>query len=216
MSRLFVFGLILVQMFAFAECSFAGKDFFGGQTISFPLSALPSSCQKIRAHLYQRTSSFEVKSEEFIQEPCGADVKVALPKVRAKTDFKLEFEALTDLGWSSLGAQDLTAYPEDLLNPLRAWADQNELEVEDPEGKLEAFLENQGIPFLSSFKSDVESPEAVLKFGPREIRFMEEEGTVPLVRVDGQKVIVEMFFLDKLANNPAFQYELLKLFQQIL
>jgi len=216
MSRLFVSGFILVQIFSITECSFADKDFFGGQTISFPLSTFPSSCQMVRANLYQLTSSLNVKTEEFIQEPCGVDLKVALPKVRAKTNFKIEFEALTDLGWSSLGAQDLTAYPEDLLKPLRAWANQNELEVEDPEGKLEAFLENQEIPFLSSFKSDVESPEAVLKFGSREIRFMEEEGTVPLVRVDGQKVIVEMFFLDKLANNPAFQYELLNLFQQIL
>jgi hypothetical protein len=213
---LLVLGLLVSGSFAFPNSAVAENDYFGGQTVSFPVSPIPSSCQKIRAKLWQETSRIVAKADEVTLESCSSEVKVLIPIVRTKTSFSLEIELSTDTEWKSFGTIKLSAYPSDILKPLRVWAQRHPIEVEDSDGKLEAFLEQQKIPYQSKFRHTLKSPQAILRMGVNEIHFLEKIQTIPWVRINKNKISIEMMFLEELSVNPAYQFELLSLVKKNL
>ena len=88
--------------------------------------------------------------------------------------------------------------------------------VADSDGKLEKFLEKQNIPFTVNHRKTPESPAVHILAGEGEIFFKEKDEGVPKIFVKGKTVLIEMPFLDQLATHPSFQYEFIKIFQEIL
>ena len=52
--------------------------------------------------------------------------------------------------------------------------------------------------------------------GERAIHFMEDIKTIPIVRLEENKITVEMSFLEPLATQPAYQFEFLNLIKLLL
>ncbi len=196
--------------------AYEGHHYFGGQSVSLSLKTLVQPCGKIRAQLYATTHAMEAPIGDQVLSDCSKPLQISLPKVRAKTKFTLEIESLTKKGWVASGIIPLQAYPQQILTPLRDWAEKNDLVVADSDGKLERFLEKQNISFTVNRRKTLESPEVHVLAGEGEIIFKEEAEGIPKIFVKGKTILVEMPFLDQLATHPSFQYEFIKIFQEIL
>lgn len=194
----------------------AGYHFFGGKRVSLPFKAPVKPCEKIRVQLYTATGSMEAPIGEPVVNDCSKPLQIDLPVVRVKTKLNLEIESSNPKGWDSVGSISLQAYPLQILSPLREWAQDNDLLVADSDGKLEAFFEKEKIPFVVHHSKVMKSPAVYVVAGHGEILFEEEAEGIPKIVIQGKSIHVEMLYLDQLATNPLFQYELLKMFQEIL
>jgi hypothetical protein len=196
--------------------SYEGHHYFGGHSISLPLKPLVQPCGKIRAQLYATTYALEAPVGDPVLSDCSKPLQIGLPEVRVKTEFNLEIESLTEKGWVTSANIPLQAYPQQLLTSLRDWAQENDLIVADSDGKLKQFLEKQNIPFIENRRKILKPPVVHVTAGEGEILFKEEAEGVPKILIKGKTVLIEMPFLDQLAIDPSFQYELAKIFQEIL
>jgi hypothetical protein len=193
-----------------------GHHYFGGHSVSLSLKTIVQPCGKIRAQLYATTQAMEAPIGDPVLSDCSKPLQIGLPEVRVKTKFILAIESLTEKGWVDSGNIPLQAYPQKLLTPLRDWAEENDLVVADSDGKLEQFLEKQNIPFTVNHRKTLKSPAVHVVAGRGEILFKEEAEGIPKILVKGKTVLIEMPFLDKLPTHPSFQYELIKIFEEIL
>lgn len=210
-------AVLLLSVFPVKEgFSYESHHYFGGHSVSLSLKTLVQPCGKIRAQLYATTYAMEAPIGDPVLSDCSKPLQISLPGVRVKTKFILEVESLTEKGWVASINIPLQAYPQQLLTPLRDWAEENDLVVADPDGKLERFLEKQNIPFIVNHRKTLKSPAVHILAGKGEILFKEEAEGIPKILVKGKTVLIEMPFLDQLATDPSFQYEFVKIFQEIL
>ncbi|HEY7651810.1 MAG TPA: hypothetical protein VIG07_03220 [Methylomirabilota bacterium] len=161
---------------------------------------------------------------------------VAIPPVERESRFEVVVFTRTHPSgdWRRVGGLSLRAYPNDLLKPLKRWAEQRPLRVQDPSGKLERFLTAQGISFLDSNARSLEKSDGPVitlvvdrsdnlaaariraRRGETVVVFRERGGAFP--RIDrtrwpgGSLVIVDLELLDRLAADPQAQ----KLFLEIV
>ncbi len=196
--------------------SYESHHYFGGHPVSLSLKTQVHPCGKIRAQLYATTHALEAPIGDPVSSDCSRPLRIGLPEVRVKTEFNLEIESLTEKGWVTSGNIPLQVYPQQLLASLRDWAQENDLVVADSDGKLEQFLEKQNIPFVPNHRKRLEPPAVHISAGEGEIFFMEKSEGVPRIFVKEKKVLIEMPFLDRLAIDPSFQYEFVRMFQEIL
>jgi len=190
--------------------------FFGGKPAFLSIKNLSKNCKSFRAQLYTHTGSLESPLGNPIFGDCSKGLQVLLPEVRVKTELLVQIEISSPGGGSPLVDVPLMVYPKDILNPLRIWAERNELVVSDSEGKLEEFFEQQNIPFRSNRKMMVQTPVVLISTGTGRIIFKEETEGFPRIVYKEKKIEVEIPFLDSLSENPAFQIELIKMFENIL
>jgi hypothetical protein len=220
---------------------------FGGRSVGVPLVLYGASAARadVKVRLLQRAPGLAAPVGGDTDVASGVDFSaglrreltfdVAIPAVERESRFDLVVFLRAHPGgpWRQAASLSLRAYPNDLLKPLKRWAERRSLRVRDPAGKLESFLTAQGIPFLdlnarSLEKSDDPSitllvgadglaaarararrGEAVVFFGERTVAFPRIE------RVrwpGGSLLIVELPLLDRLAVDPQAQ----KLFLQIV
>lgn len=154
---------------------------------------------------------------------------VPIPAVERESRFEIVvlMRARPSDDWRRIGSLSLGAYPNDLLRPLRRWAEQQPLRLQDPSGKLEHFLTGQGISFLDMNARSLEKSDgpvitllvdgsddlAVAKTRARrgETVVVFRERAVAFPRIDrtrwqgGSLLIVELELLDRLALDPQAQ-----------
>ena len=196
--------------------TYENHHYFGGHSISLSLKTLVQPCGKIRVQLYASTHAMETPVGDPILTHCSKPLQISLPEVRAKTEFNLEIESFTEKGWVPTGNVPLQVYPQQLLAPLRDWAERHDLVVADSDGKLETFLEKQNIPFITNQRKLPKTPEVHVSASGGKIIFKEKSEGVPKIFVKGKSVLIEMPFLDQLLTDPSFQSELVKIFKEIL
>jgi hypothetical protein len=218
--------------------------YVGGRTVTIPVvvhAPRPEGLM-IRVELVQLSSSpaapvahvADISLGEAGQRSTGAvfepEVPVALPSVGRETDFELRFQSLRprEPGAQPAGRVGLRVYPDNLLDPVRLWAESHVLRVEDDDGVLADFLREQRIAVTTRpGRSDLtvttasrSAPE--LDAYPRTssgslIIFSEREASTPHLVVArtgrGVTVTVEMRLLDRLAHDPFAQKILLEAFQ---
>jgi len=232
---------------------------FGGRTVSvtIPLHTItpaPAAPVSIRAQLVQRTSGLAapigppheiaLTPASVRQQPNPIELEIALPAVRSETGFELRLEsrAAGDDAWRSGVPVALRAYPQDLLAPLRSWAQKRRLRIvedrQDP--TLSAFLAKNDIPFESpgAIPPPGASPPVTLyageaartptvgkaardrgaETGPA-VFFTERSASLPHVVLQRDEVsgaltaTVEMPLLDQLETDPAAQQTFLRIFE---
>ncbi len=211
---------LLGILFAFSipESSVANSTHhtFGGKTLSIPLKTEMKGCQKIRLQLFGKTSALQVPIGDPSISPCTKLFHIEIPEVRRKTELELEVNLLTSHGWKRTETVKLQVYPQQMLDPIRDWALKHDLVVADSDGKLERFLEENNIPYISNHRKAPKSPAASLILEQSKIHFNEKVEGIPKVLYKPKEVSIEMFFLDELSENPLFQFELIQMFQKVL
>ena len=95
---------------------------------------------------------------ELVVSDCSKRIQIELPVVRVKTILNLEIESFTPKGWNSAGSISLQVYPQQILSPLREWAQDNGLMVADSDGELERFFEKEKIPFVVHHRTKTLDP----------------------------------------------------------
>lgn len=223
---------------------------FGDRTVVLPLLvyALEHEGLTLKAKLAQLTSNLsapigaelEVPLPEFPPPGPGieVDVSVPLPAVKRETDFELRIWSRRDREqiWHAAGRIALRVYPDDLLSPLRGWAESHPLRVEDDDGSLIQFLRQQGIAVLGGgrTKGFHDSPGVTLYAGTRAlrqrtrlplrenetiVRFTERRAETPHILIErtgrGTAVTVKMRLLDRLATDPLAQKMFLEMFELV-
>ena len=198
--------------------------YFGDRTVLVPLAvhALEPEGLTIRADLVQLTSNLSVPIGAEVEVPLvensfQLDLSVPLPAVERETDFELRIWARRsyDGPWHAAGRVALRAYPGDLLKPVRAWAKSHPLRVEDDNGLLNQFLQQQGIPVTAAGKTKRRG--VALYAGETTVLFTERKTEIPHFIIDrtgeGTVVRIETQLLDRLATDPLAQKTLLEVFQ---
>jgi len=219
--------------------------FFGGRTVTLPLlirAPVPAGLT-IRAELVQLTSRLAVPAVDEIKVPLSGrptveggtelDLAVALPAVNRETDFELRFRSSGpgDRAPKAAGRIPLRVYPNDLMRPVREWAQSHPIRVEDDGGSVVEFFTQQGIGITDKPEprtiSVYAGPRALqkqtrvpLRDGETVILLSERETDTPHFVIDrtgrGTTVWVEMRLLDRLAADPLAQKTLLAMFQHLI
>jgi len=198
-----------------------------------------------KARLFQLPQGLAVPVGEYMDVASDVDFStvlrrelafnVAIPPVERESRFEVVvlMRAHPNGDWRRIGSLSLRAYPNDLLKPLKQWAEQRPLRLQDPSGKLERFLTAQGISFLDLnarsleksegrvitllvdgsddlvvAKSRARRGEAVVVFRERAVAFPRIERTR---WQGGALLIVELELLDRLAVDPQAQKLLLEI-----
>jgi hypothetical protein len=220
---------------------------FGGGSVPVPMVVYGASGVRadFKARLFQLPQGLAVPVGEYMNVASDVDFStvprreltfnVAIPPIERESRFEVVvlMRAHPNGDWQRIGSLSLRAYPNDLLKPLKRWAEQRPLRLQDPSGKLERFLTAQGISFLdlnarSMEKSDrpvitllVDGSDdlAVAKSRARRgetvVVFRERAGAFP--RIDrtrwqgGALLIVELELLDRLGLDPQAQKLLLEI-----
>ncbi len=188
---------------------------FGGATLSVPNEYKTSNCTQVRSQLFHKQNTNSVPVTQVAESACESDIEVTLPDVHETLQhFDLVIEVNKGERWEHLDTIPITAFPRDMFKSFREWAKDHKLMVADSEGKLEAFLKEQEIPFTSAFGFEPPSPRAIMKVGKREYVFNEIETPFPKIWIKDRQVIFELRFLDQLSTNPLAQKELLQVLKQ--
>ena len=221
---------------------------FGGRPVSVPMIVYGASGVRadFKARLFQLPQGLTVPVGEYLNVASDVDFRtvrrrelafnVAIPPVERESRFEVVvfMRAHPNGDWHRIGSLALRAYPNDLLKPLKRWAEQRPLRLQDPSGKLERFLTAEGISFLdvnarSLEKSDgpvitllVDGPDDLASAKTRARRgavvvvFRERAAAFPHVDrtrwPGGALLVVELELLDRLPLDPQAQ----KLFLEIL
>lgn len=221
--------------------------YFALEEIHLPLAARNGTdCAAITAVLVQLSSSLEALLEERRLKNCSDDVgslvanprpvpfRFRVPDVRRKARFEWRFQACAgdDEGCQSLLTVPFTAFPRNLLQPLKDWAGEHVLVVHDPDGGLQSFLDGQDIPFFERAAPTYPDAERTTLLVSKEkavdevtLRKMTERGGVvvfretsnglPLVKSETlgphRLITVELPVVSALATDPYAQEVLLDL-----
>lgn len=217
--------------------------YFSGQKIELPLiiHGLPQTTVDLEAKFYHVTTSTAAQVGETLT--LFADKRIdsggilqetfstVLPEIKRESTLQLQFLAKSGSQekWFPAGKIIMKVYPDNLLDPMREWAKDLELRVEDRAGKLKQFLDSQKIAYMESQAvslRDLIQPKVVLKttsFNEEEIArepfpeekevvvyFTEMHSDLPLIFVDrkenyGVKIIVRMKLIDDFNIDPRAQ-----------
>lgn len=214
---------------------------FGGRSVSVPMILYGASGVRadFKARLFQLAQGIAAPVGEYMNVASDVDFStglrrelafnVPIPAVERESRFEIVvlMRARPSDDWRRIGSLSLGAYPNDLLRPLRRWAEQQPLRLQDPSGKLEHFLTGQGISFLDMNARSLEKSDgpvitllvdgsddlAVAKTRARrgETVVVFRERAVAFPRIDrtrwqgGSLLIVELELLDRLALDPQAQ-----------
>jgi hypothetical protein len=214
---------------------------FGGRSLSVPVTLYGASGVRadFKARLFQLAQGTAAPVGEYVNVATDVDFStgprrelafsVPIPAVEREARFEVVvlMRAHPSGDWRRIGSLSLRAYPNDLLKTLKRWADQRPLRLQDPSGKLEHFLTDQGISFIDLNARSLEKSDgpvitlvvdgsddlAVAKSRARRgeavVVFRERAGAFP--RIDrtrwqgGALLIVELELLDRLAMDPQAQ-----------
>lgn len=231
----------------------ASRDlaYFSEQKVTLTLSLTGAiQCPTLRAKLIQIAHRLEAELENRSPLDCG---KVSPPTDQAAWNFSFTFnvpivERISRFEWRyyncnaegercvSLSRLPFTAYPTDLLDPLRKWARKNVLVVRDPEGNLQNFLDQQKIEYhvrhippesggrIVTMMVDRNGEITSRKIAPHlekgnVIAFREATPTLPLVKSTDsgghRLIVVEMVLLPRLKSDPAAQKLFFNIFQTL-
>jgi len=220
---------------------------FGGGSVPVPMVVYGASGVRadFKARLFQLPQGLAVPVGEYMNVASDVDFStvprreltfnVAIPPIERESRFEVVvlMRAHPNGDWQRIGSLSLRAYPNDLLKPLKRWAEQRPLRLQDPSGKLERFLTAQGISFLDLNARSLEKSDrpvitllvdgsddlAVAKSRARRgetvVVFRERAGAFP--RIDrtrwqgGALLIVELELLDRLGLDPQAQKLLLEM-----
>lgn len=220
---------------------------FGGRPVSVPVTLYGATGVRadFKARLFQLPQGLAVPVGEYMNVASDVDFStvprreltfdVAIPPIERESRFEVVvfMRAHPNSDWQRIGSLSLRAYPNDLLKPLKRWAERRPLRLQDPSGKLERFLTAQGISFLDLNARSLEKSDrpvitllvdgsddlAVAKSRARRgetvVVFRERAGAFP--RIDrtrwqgGALLIVELELLDRLGLDPQAQKLLLEM-----
>jgi hypothetical protein len=220
---------------------------FGGGSVPVPMVVYGVSGVRadFKARLFQLPQGLAVPVGEYMNVASDVDFStvprreltfdVAIPPIERESRFEVVvlMRVHPNGDWQRIGSLSLRAYPNDLLKPLKRWAEQRPLRLQDPSGKLERFLTAQGISFLDLNARSLEKSDrpvitllvdgsddlAVAKDRARRgetvVVFRERAGAFP--RIDrtwwqgGALLIVELELLDRLGLDPQAQKLLLEM-----
>jgi len=220
---------------------------FGGGSVPVPMVVYGVSGVRadFKARLFQLPQGLAVPVGEYMNVASDVDFStvprreltfdVAIPPIERESRFEVVvfMRAHPNSDWQRIGSLSLRAYPNDLLKPLKRWAERRPLRLQDPSGKLERFLTAQGISFLDLNARSLEKSHrpvitllvdgsddlAVAKSRTRRgetvVVFRERAGAFP--RIDrtrwqgGALLIVELELLDRLGLDPQAQKLLLEI-----
>jgi hypothetical protein len=220
---------------------------FGGGSVPVPMVVYGVSGVRadFKARLFQLPQGLAVPVGEYMNVASDVDFStvprreltfnVAIPPIERESRFEVVvlMRAHPNGDWQRIGSLSLRAYPNDLLKPLKRWAERRPLRLQDPSGKLERFLTAQGISFLDLNARSLEKSDrpvitllvdgsddlAVAKSRARRgetvVVFRERAGAFP--RIDrtrwqgGALLIVELELLDRLGLDPQAQKLLLEM-----
>ncbi len=221
---------------------------FAGTQITVPvvIYAPAGSGLDIEAELVQTAASAAVSQGEAVHVFSGTipegegfvrrEVSVSLPKVRRKATFELRFfrKDEQEAKRSFAGKAVLAVYPDDLMEPVKEWAESGRLRLDDKQGILKQFLTDKEVAFKDSkavslkdatlpkvtFKTgafgrfeepEISSGEILVLFQPKE--------DFPLIIAqksgDGTLIDVKMDLIGRLHSDPTAQLTLLEIFQII-
>jgi len=195
------------------------------------------SCEQLVARLYQTATMLLAPLSEWTPLQCHAavsasgstairaDIEVSVPHVAAEIDLELRVAECKkpDDDCTPIGTISISALPADLLDPLDRWASAHVLQVHDPFGALNGFLETHEIEYSSAgaiLPSDTEVVSLVVEDENFDdlaladfqragavVFFREKPGPIPLVlqkdTVDGRIVDVHLPVVSRLASDPA-------------
>lgn len=219
--------------------------YISGQEVRIPYVVVGSSQERVdlRAQLLQKTNALLAPIGGAVEVLANADlhtnskrthyVTLTLPRVKRESVFELRyfFRLGSQPAWHPAGRITLRVYPQQLLAPLRRWAEHNVLQLRDNDGKLTQFLHAHHIPFVERsvrmgghVPSSRTPEELMLIVGAEQwqrraesrhqrkrtiIVFKEQLKTVPHVVVQRSErhhvIFVEMKLLDQLAVRPELQ-----------
>ena len=195
------------------------------------------SCEQLVARLYQTSTMLLAPLSEWTPFQCHvavsasgsrairADIEVSVPQVAAEIDLELRVAECKKPGddCTHIGTVSISALPSDFLDPLNRWASTHVLQVHDPFGTLNGFLDTHEIEYSSAgailptdtevvslVVEDENFDELVLADFQRAgavVFFREKPGPIPLVlqkdTVDGRLVDVHLLVVSRLASDPA-------------
>ena len=219
------------------------QHYFAGEIMTLPLViyGYAKDAVDVKAQLYYRTASSLAMAGEPMttlsqrelpgQGILHYDFSMTLPDVKRASDMQLNFFAKTvqEKEWHTTGEFPLKVYPNNLLDPVRAWAQEQPVRLDDPQGKLREFLDAQKIPYLESKAvslKGLKQPRVILRTGrPKHeeplakdeivVHFKEEEEGLPAVIVEpfglGIKVDVQMKLIDELKASAQAQATFLEI-----
>ena len=209
--------------------------------MALPFLATTGPAHALRAQLFQRATALATPVGAHIEvEPVPRAgtlpprLPVTLPRVRQPQDFELRVEVRDAASrWRPAGRIPLRVYPEDLLEPLRRFAERHELRVVEDDGRLETFLDAHRVPFTARGAAPRPAKGAAITLyagRPAEraalgapasrgaaVLFREREHGLPHLVVEGAgeqaRVAVEMPLLSRLADDPGAQQTFVGIFE---
>lgn len=216
-------------------------SYFSERSVSLELRLRgAAACPDIAAQLVQlsyrleaellRRRAFDCAELPGAAEAAPADFvfPFAVPKVDRVSRFEWRFIKCNGAGESCdvLLSLPFSAYPRDLLGPLKSWAAKHVLVVRDPLGELQDFLDENEIEFFERAAPqtlDMQVKTLLVERGaPIEasdyetyltkgdvVLFREKTDTLPLIKSieigDRRLTTVELVLIPKLISGPAVQ-----------
>ncbi len=187
---------------------------FGGETLHVPYTYDTATCQSVRSQLFRLYNSHTSPAGKVQFSQCNEDMDWKLPQVTQSSLYELVVEVFSIDRWHNADTVLVQVYPRTLMDPLRAWAENNTLMVADSVGKLKAVLKFFKIPYKNAFGFEPPSPQAIMKVGHREYIFNEKDTPLPLIQIEENRVVFDMPVLDKLPNNPLLQSKLIQIMEE--
>jgi hypothetical protein len=217
--------------------------FFGGRTVNVPLVLHTTQFEglSVRAELVQLSASLALPVAREVDVPLAVpdrpaaspaselELPVSLPAVHRETDFELRFRSfrLAEPVGRPAGRVALRVYPDNLLEPVRVWAESHAIRLEDGHGSVTELFRRQGIavtdtahPDLTVFAGLRSTRVRTLRrhgSAPAEVFFTEREVATPHLVVErtgkNTRVTVEMYLLDRLTTDPLAQKMFLEAFR---
>lgn len=199
---------------------------------------LAGLCDDLQVRLIQPGSRLYAEVGEPLLLPAGfchhkERVYMKLPRVKRTVAFELQVLAnKQNQSWVPVKSLPILVYPNDLLQPLKAWAQKNLLQVTGQYAKLIAFLDKENIAY-TTHNTYSDKNKVILHVGDlraahpdyreassRIIVFKEAVVDLPQIRVIatryGPRIIVEMKLLDALPESPLVQKVFMKIFKMAL
>lgn len=192
---------------------------------------------RLEAELIRRPA-FDCTRTPTIGAASGVDIdfQFVAPSVERVIRFEWRFATCdpADDVCEALLSVPFTAYPRDLLEPLKGWAARHLLVVRDPSGELQDFLDRNGIEFvqrptgltpetqvktmLVERRAETEPAEYREHLGRGDVVLLREKtSTLPLVKSQElhgrQLTIVEFGLVARLPGSPAAQQVLLEILE---
>jgi hypothetical protein len=156
-----------------------------------------------------------------------------LPQVKSMVEFNLQiFTKKPDQSWAQLKSFPLILYPDDLMKPLKTWAEKNLLLIKGDSENLISFLDKEEIPH-STRNIRSSGDRVILHVGDikknvpdymnadnKIIFFKETVVDLPQIRGIstryGPRIFVEIKLIDSLSESPPAQRSFMKIFRMAL